>query len=93
MKMRNGEFDLADLVNDLHRRFKEERYKGDEFHFVYIDEVQDLTMSQIALFKYIYRNIEEGFVFSGDTAQTIARGIDFRFQDIRSLFYKKFVLE
>ncbi|KAK9185221.1 hypothetical protein WN943_025576 [Citrus x changshan-huyou] len=93
MKMRNGEFDLADLVNDLHRRFKEERYKGDEFHFVYIDEVQDLTMSQIALFKYVCRNIEEGFVFSGDTAQTIARGIDFRFQDIRSLFYKKFVLE
>ncbi|KAL9416864.1 hypothetical protein AB3S75_039948 [Citrus x aurantiifolia] len=93
MKMRNGEFDLADLVNDLHSRFKEERYKGDEFHFVYIDEVQDLTMSQIALFKYVCRNIEEGFVFSGDTAQTIARGIDFRFQDIRSLFYKKFVLE
>ena len=93
MKMRNGEFDLADLVNDLHHRLKEESYKGDEFHFVYIDEVQDLTMSQIALFKYICRNIEKGFVFSGDTAQTIARGIDFRFQDIRSLFYKKFVLE
>ena len=93
MKMRNGEFDLADLVNDLHHRLKEESYKGDEFHFVYIDEVQDLTMSQVALFKYVCKNIEEGFVFSGDTAQTIARGIDFRFQDIRSLFYKKFVLE
>ncbi|KAH9698652.1 UvrD-like helicase ATP-binding domain-containing protein [Citrus sinensis] len=93
MKMRNGEFDLADLVNDLHHRLKKESYKGDEFHFVYIDEVQDLTMSQVALFKYVCKNIEEGFVFSGDTAQTIARGIDFRFQDIRSLFYKKFVLE
>ncbi|XP_048428983.1 uncharacterized protein LOC125472003 [Pyrus x bretschneideri] len=34
-----------------------------------------------------------GFVFSGDTAQTIARGIDFGFQDIRHLFYEKFVLE
>ncbi|KAJ4710301.1 UvrD-like Helicase, ATP-binding domain, P-loop containing nucleoside triphosphate hydrolase [Melia azedarach] len=93
MKMRNGEFDLADLVNDLHHRLKLECYKGDEIHFVYVDEVQDLTMSQIALFKYICRNVEGGFVFSGDTAQTIARGIDFRFQDIRSLFYKKFVLE
>ncbi|KDO57816.1 hypothetical protein CISIN_1g000038mg [Citrus sinensis] len=93
MKLRNVDFDLADLVNHVHHRLKEGSYKGDKFHFVYIDEVQDLTMSQIALFKYVCRNIEEGFVFSGDTAQTIARDIDFRFQDIRSLFYKKFVLE
>ncbi|KAJ7942731.1 UvrD-like Helicase, ATP-binding domain, P-loop containing nucleoside triphosphate hydrolase [Quillaja saponaria] len=93
MKMKNGEFDLADLVIDLHRRLRLKKYKGLEMDFVYIDEVQDLTMSQIALFKYISQNVEEGFVFSGDTAQTIARGIDFRFQDIRCLFYQKFVLE
>lgn len=93
MKMGNGEFDLADFVNDLHRRLKHERYEADQMHFVYIDEVQDLAMSQIALFKHICDNVEEGFVFSGDTAQTIARGIDFRFQDIRHLFYRKFVLE
>uniref|UniRef100_A0A7N2L9K9 UvrD-like helicase ATP-binding domain-containing protein n=1 Tax=Quercus lobata TaxID=97700 RepID=A0A7N2L9K9_QUELO len=78
---------------DLHRRLRVEIYEGDEMDFVYVDEVQDLTLSQIALFKYICKNVEEGFVFSGDTAQTIAKGIDFRFQDIRSLFYKKFVLE
>ncbi|KAM6567403.1 hypothetical protein CsatA_026531 [Cannabis sativa] len=93
MKMENGEFDLADFVNDLHSRIKHERYKADEMNFVYIDEVQDLTMSQITLFKHICGNVEEGFVFSGDTAQTIARGVDFRFEDIRHLFYKKFVLE
>ncbi|XP_061990361.1 uncharacterized protein LOC133708840 [Rosa rugosa] len=93
LKMENGEFDLADFVIDLHRRLKHEKYEGDQMEFVYIDEVQDLTMSQIALFKHMCNNTEEGFVFSGDTAQTIARGIDFRFQDIRHLFYKKFVLE
>ncbi|CAL0324811.1 unnamed protein product [Lupinus luteus] len=93
MKMDKGEFDLADIVIDLHRRLSIESYKGDEMGFVYIDEVQDLTMSQIALFKYVCQNIDEGFVFCGDTAQTIARGIDFRFQDIKSVFYKKFVLE
>lgn len=93
MKMRNGEFDIADFVNDIHRRLEREKYKGDEINFVYIDEVQDLAMSQIALFKHICSNVEEGFVFSGDTAQTIARGIDFRFQDIRHLFYKMFVME
>jgi superfamily I DNA/RNA helicase len=93
MKVKNGDFDMADLVIDLHRRLRVERYEGDEIYFVYVDEVQDLTLSQIALFKYICKNVEEGFVFSGDTAQTIAKGIDFRFQDIRSLFYKKFLLE
>ncbi|KAK9757967.1 hypothetical protein RND81_01G197400 [Saponaria officinalis] len=91
MKLERQEFDLADFVNDLHRRFKHERYDGDLIDFVYIDEVQDLTMRQIALFKYICRNVEEGFVFSGDTAQTIARGIDFRFQDVRHLFYSEFL--
>uniref|UniRef100_A0A803Q387 UvrD-like helicase ATP-binding domain-containing protein n=1 Tax=Cannabis sativa TaxID=3483 RepID=A0A803Q387_CANSA len=92
-KMESGEFDLADFVNDLHSRLKHEGYNADEMNFVYIDEVQDLTMSQITLFKHICGNVEEGFVFSGDTAQTIARGVDFRFEDIRHLFYKKFVLE
>ncbi|KAJ9159628.1 hypothetical protein P3X46_025121 [Hevea brasiliensis] len=92
MKKANGDFDLADLVNDLHHRLKNENYLGNMMDFVYIDEVQDLTMRQVALFKHISKNVSEGFVFSGDTAQTIARGIDFRFEDIRSLFYNEFVL-
>lgn len=93
MKMRKGEFDIADIVIDLHRRLRTEKYKGDVMNFVFIDEVQDLTMAQIVLFKHICRNVEEGFVFCGDTAQTIGRGIDFRFQDVRSIFFNKFVLE
>ncbi|KAA8532333.1 hypothetical protein F0562_032412 [Nyssa sinensis] len=67
-------------------------YEGDHMDFVYIDEVQDLSMSQISLFKYMCRNVDEGFVFAGDTAQTIARGIDFSFEDIRCLFYKEFLM-
>ncbi|XP_031107885.1 uncharacterized protein LOC116012480 [Ipomoea triloba] len=93
MKMKRGEFDLADLVNDLHRRLKSENLNGDKMDFVYIDEVQDLTMRQISLFKYICKNVDEGFVFSGDTAQTIARGIDFRFEDVQSLFYEEFMMK
>ncbi|MCI22283.1 TPR and ankyrin repeat-containing protein 1, partial [Trifolium medium] len=45
MKMDKGEFDLADIVADVHRRLRINKYEGDEMHFVYIDEVQDLTMS------------------------------------------------
>ncbi|XP_059655229.1 uncharacterized protein LOC132302410 [Cornus florida] len=91
-KVANGDFDFPDLVNDLHRRLKKNRYEGDGIDFVYIDEVQDLSMRQIALFKYICKNVDDGFVFAGDRAQTIARGIDFRFEDIRCLFYQEFVL-
>ncbi|XP_026377475.1 TPR and ankyrin repeat-containing protein 1-like [Papaver somniferum] len=78
---------------DLHRRLRKGSYRGDQMDFVYIDEVQDLTMRQAALFKYICQNFGEGFVFSGDTAQTIARGIEFRFQDIRSFFHNEFISE
>lgn len=77
---------------DIHNRLKVSRYDGDNMDFVYIDEVQDLSMRQVALFKYLCKNVSEGFIFSGDTAQTIARGIDFRFRDIKFLFYKEFLL-
>lgn len=92
-KLNFGEFDLADFVNDIHLRLKNEDLLGDKMAYVYIDEVQDLSMSQISLFRYICRNVNEGFVFSGDTAQTIAKGIDFRFEDIRSLFYNEFLMK
>ncbi|KAL5984647.1 hypothetical protein ACLOJK_041267 [Asimina triloba] len=92
-KAENGEFDISDMVNDLHQRLSNEGYVSDKMDFVYIDEVQDLTMRQIALFKYVCNNFEAGFVFAGDTVQTIARGVDFRFQDIKSLFYKEFLSE
>ncbi|XP_051116894.1 uncharacterized protein LOC127241743 [Andrographis paniculata] len=94
MKKTRGEFDMADFVLDVHRRLEESgELLGDKMDFVYIDEVQDLTMRQICLFRYICSNVDEGFVFSGDTAQTIARGIDFRFEDIRSLFYNEFFMK
>ncbi|XP_012845864.1 PREDICTED: uncharacterized protein LOC105965862 [Erythranthe guttata] len=93
MKVERGEFDLADFVIDIHLRLKNEDLMGDKMDFVYIDEVQDLTMRQISLFRFICKNVDEGFVFCGDTAQTIARGIDFRFEDIRSLFYNEFFMK
>ncbi|VFQ92350.1 unnamed protein product [Cuscuta campestris] len=93
MKKKRGEFDFADLVNDIHLQLNEENWEGDKLDFVYIDEVQDLTMRQILLFKYVCQNVDEGFIFSGDTAQTIAKGVDFRFEDIRTLFYEEFVMK
>ncbi|KAG8369514.1 hypothetical protein BUALT_Bualt14G0021500 [Buddleja alternifolia] len=93
MKLERGEFDLADFVFDIYIRLENESYFGDKMDFVYIDEVQDLNLRQISLFRYICKNVDEGFVFCGDTAQTIARGIDFRFEEIRSLFYNEFLMK
>jgi tetratricopeptide (TPR) repeat protein len=61
-----------------------------QVHFVYVDEVQDLSPAQIALFRFVCGN-PKGFVFGGDTAQTIMRGVGFRFQDLRALFYREFL--
>ena len=51
-------------------------------------QVQDLTPAQIALFSFLGVRPEDGFVFAGDTAQTIARGVGFRFEDIRSVVWR-----
>ncbi|KAF3792770.1 TPR and ankyrin repeat-containing protein 1 [Nymphaea thermarum] len=92
-KLETGDFDLSDLIINLHSRLKNQPYRGKKLDFVFVDEVQDLTMRQIALFKYVCSNVCHGFIFAGDTAQTIAKGVDFRFQEIRSLFYREFLSE
>ncbi|GLJ34015.1 hypothetical protein SUGI_0684140 [Cryptomeria japonica] len=90
-KQKNSNFDIADVVNHLHHQIRSNGYLGEKMNFVYVDEVQDLPMAQISLFKYVCSNVREGFIFAGDTAQTIARGVYFRFEDIRNLFFKEFL--
>ena len=48
-----------------------------------VDEVQDLTHSTIFL---LLKVNEQSLFFSGDTAQTIARRVGFRFCDLQGLF-------
>ncbi len=50
-----------------------------------IDEVQDLPHAIIYLLSKIARY---GVFYSGDTAQTIAKGVGFRFSDLLSLYSK-----
>ena len=54
-------------------------------HFLMVDEVQDLTQNVISLFMML---AEKNVFFSGDTAQTIAKGVGFRFFDLKSVFTK-----
>ncbi len=48
-----------------------------------IDEVQDLPHAILYL---LSKTATYGVFYSGDTAQTIAKGVGFRFCDLRSLF-------
>lgn len=85
------DYDVADVVGHVYRELTREGYRGVSHQFVYVDEVQDLTQAQLALFKFVCAHHEAGFVFAGDTAQTIARGVGFRFEDVRRLFYSEFL--
>lgn len=91
LKRNRNEYDLADYVMHLHRELEGGACGGPFLDYLYVDEVQDLTPAQIALFKYVCHDVQEGFMFAGDTAQTIGKGMGFRFEDVRNLFYVEFL--
>ena len=80
-------FDECDLVLNLHQRLKNIKDVSWSIHSVYIDEVQDFTQAELAIFISCCRDPNSMF-FTGDTAQSIMRGIAFRFEDLRSCFHR-----
>ena len=80
-------FDECDLVLHLYNRLKDVQDVPWSIHSLYIDEVQDFTQAELAIFIHCCRDPNSMF-FTGDTAQSIMRGIAFRFQDLRSLFHR-----
>eukprot|EP00026_Physarum_polycephalum_P000228 Phypoly_transcript_00228.p1 GENE.Phypoly_transcript_00228~~Phypoly_transcript_00228.p1 ORF type:complete len:1460 (+),score=271.79 Phypoly_transcript_00228:484-4380(+) len=93
MKAEKNDYDQCDYIFYVIKQLRNNEVLPvavlPKINFVYIDEVQDLTQAQLLVFRYICDNLK-GFVFAGDTAQTIARGVGFRFEDIRSLYYTEF---
>ena len=82
-KVREDAYDMQDVVNYLLNQISFYGYSGVPIHYMMIDEVQDLTPSTISLLLLLTK---QKLFFSGDTAQTIAKGVGFRFCDLRSLF-------
>lgn len=52
---------------------------------VYVDEIQDYTQAEIALFFLICDC--GGLFFAGDPAQSVVEGVEFRFEEVRSVAY------
>ena len=82
----NRMFDEADLVFNIHRRLQTIAAPEWSIHQFYVDETQDFTQAELSLLIRCCR-VPNDLFFTGDTAQSIMRGIAFRFNDLKSLFH------
>uniref|UniRef100_A0A6B2KW28 UvrD-like helicase ATP-binding domain-containing protein n=1 Tax=Arcella intermedia TaxID=1963864 RepID=A0A6B2KW28_9EUKA len=89
-KKEERDFDIADFTFNVHKRISSTSYTGPFFDMVFVDEVQDFSPLELLLLKWIGRNTKS-YLFAGDTAQTILQGVNFRFEDLTSLFYQYFI--
>ena len=88
-----GLWDNGDLVLAIHSALgqasEQQRHAFEtlcKFDKVYVDEVQDLTSAELAL---LVKMSSSGILFlAGDPAQSVEEGVDFRFEDVRSVFYE-----
>ena len=80
-------FDNGDFIRKLYNRIKDPKSQHSwSLHAVYIDEVQDFTQAELSVIIQCCKDPKSCF-FSGDTAQTIIKGIAFRFEDLGSIFH------
>ena len=85
IKRSKGMFDEADLVYHIYHRLQGTVPEW-SIHEIYVDETQDFTQAELSVIIRSCRDPNRLF-FTGDTAQSIMRGIAFRFSDLKSLFY------
>ena len=79
-------FDEADVVHQIYSRLLKIQVPDWSVHRFYVDETQDFTQAELSLLIRCSRD-PNGLFFTGDTAQSIMRGIAFRFNDLKSLFF------
>jgi len=53
---------------------------------IYVDEVQDYTQAECLLFFYVCDG-QGNLLLAGDPTQNVVQGVEFRFEDIRSVEY------
>ena len=80
-------FDECDFIHDLYQRLSVLKDVSWSLHRFYVDEVQDFTQAELSLLLRCCRE-PNGLFLTGDTAQSIMRGVSFRFGDLRSLFHE-----
>ena len=58
-----------------------------KFSKIYVDEVQDNTQVEIALYLVAVGGDVSALFLAGDPAQSVVEGVEFRFEEVRSLVY------
>ncbi|CAH1801861.1 unnamed protein product [Owenia fusiformis] len=86
LKHQRGLFDESDLVFNIYTRLKDMLELDWSLHQIYVDETQDFTQAELSLFIRCSQDPNALFL-TGDTAQSIMRGVAFRFGDLKSLFH------
>ena len=80
-------YDECQVVHSIYQRLIQEKTDVRwSIHHFYVDEVQDFTQAELCVLLYCSREPNSLFL-TGDTAQSIMRGVSFRFTDLRSLFH------
>ena len=87
-------YDIMDALQEIIPRLKkfkassaDEQNKVVPIFTSYVDEIQDFTQVETAIIINFCKDPNR-VVLAGDTAQNICSGISFRFEDIKSMFYK-----
>uniref|UniRef100_A0A8C5ZHL8 Tetratricopeptide repeat and ankyrin repeat containing 1 n=1 Tax=Marmota marmota marmota TaxID=9994 RepID=A0A8C5ZHL8_MARMA len=86
IRSQKGYFDEEDVLYNLSRRLSKLRVLPWSIHELYGDEIQDFTQAELALLMKCINDPNAMFL-TGDTAQSIMKGVAFRFSDLRSLFH------
>ena len=79
-------FSEFDLLHNIYKRLRANPLQSWLFDEIYVDETQDFTEAELFLLIRCCQDPNRLF-FTGDTAQSIMRGVTFRFSDLRSLFF------
>ncbi|NWJ01579.1 TRNK1 protein, partial [Crypturellus undulatus] len=86
IRSQRGYFDEEDLLYNLSQRLSKIKELPWSIHEFYGDEIQDFTQAELVLLMKCINDPNAMFL-TGDTAQSIMKGVAFRFSDLRSLFH------
>ena len=81
-KAQTNSYDFLDVVNHVLGARNSTRNILNKFEYLIVDEVQDLQPKTI---KLLMMQTMDKVIFAGDTAQTIAKGVNNRIADLNSL--------
>ncbi|RXW14070.1 hypothetical protein EST38_g11783 [Candolleomyces aberdarensis] len=86
-KKQRGEYDTADRTHRILKAFDATGVPGAKIDYLYVDEAQDNILIDAMLLRSLCRN-PNGLFWAGDTAQTIAIGSSFVFNDLKAFLYR-----